>query len=375
MKVLIGGDFCPRFRGVNIIENNSYEDYFSEIRSVIRLANYSIVNLECPITNGKATPITKQGPNLMCSEKVLDAISYMGFRCVTLANNHFYDYGDEGAIFTLQALETRNIDHVGGGANLKEAGAILYKEINGCRLAIINCCEHEFSIATDKTGGSNPLNPIKQYAAIQEAQRFADYVIVIIHGGHEHYQLPSPRMVETYHFFVDAGADAVINHHQHCYSGYEVYKGKPVFYGLGNLYFDIEPTRINQPWNYGYMVMMDFNNSDITFTIHPYCQCGETLNIKLLDSHSFDTDIERLNQIIQNSVLLQEEIEKYYEKSMSEVEYFLNPYQNRLVRGLSKVGIIPSLLKKKWLLKLQNYLLCEAHRDKVEYYLMHKNNN
>ena len=34
------------------------------------------------------------------------------------------------------------------------------------------------------------------------------------------------------------GADAVVNHHQHCYSGYEVYKDKPVFYGLGNLLFD-----------------------------------------------------------------------------------------------------------------------------------------
>lgn len=41
-------------------------------------------------------------------------------------------------------------------------------------------------------------------------------------------------MQEIYRFFVDIGADAVINHHQHCYSGYEVYKEKPIFYGLGN---------------------------------------------------------------------------------------------------------------------------------------------
>ena len=41
-------------------------------------------------------------------------------------------------------------------------------------------------------------------------------------------------MKETYRFFVDCGADAVINHHQHCYSGYEYYKDKFICYGLGN---------------------------------------------------------------------------------------------------------------------------------------------
>jgi poly-gamma-glutamate synthesis protein (capsule biosynthesis protein) len=45
-------------------------------------------------------------------------------------------------------------------------------------------------------------------------------------------------MVETYRFFIEAGADAVVNHHQHCICGYEVYKGKPIFYGLGNFCFD-----------------------------------------------------------------------------------------------------------------------------------------
>ena len=54
-----------------------------------------------------------------------------------------------------------------------EASKILYKEIAGMTLAIINCCEHEFSIATEKTAGSNPLNPIKQYYAIKEAKEKA----------------------------------------------------------------------------------------------------------------------------------------------------------------------------------------------------------
>ena len=84
----------------------------------------------------------------------------------------------------------------------------------------------------------NPLLPIQQFYKIQEAKENADYVLVIVHGGIEHYQLPTSRMIETYRFFIDAGADAVVNHHQHCYSGYERYKSKPIIYGLGNLLFD-----------------------------------------------------------------------------------------------------------------------------------------
>lgn len=52
-----------------------------------------------------------------------------------------------------------------------------------------------------------------------------------MHGGHEHYQLPSLRMQETYRFFIDAGADVVVNHHQHCFSGYEIYNNKYIFMG------------------------------------------------------------------------------------------------------------------------------------------------
>ena len=149
---------------------------------------------------------------------------------------------------------------------------MLYKQIGKETLAIVNCCEHESSIASDEHGGSNPLNPIAQYYAIQEAKKKADYVLVIMHGGVEHYQLPTPRMRETYRFFIDARADAVINHHQHCYSGYEIYQGKPIFYGLGNLCFDRSDKR-GSIWDEGYLVELSFANSLITHRIIPYHQC------------------------------------------------------------------------------------------------------
>ena len=117
--------------------------------------------------------------------------------------NHILDYGHEGLLKSIECCKDQGLDVVGVGDNLSEAERIIYLEKDGKKLAIINCCEHEFSIATESEAGANPLNPIRQYYAIQEAKKHADYVLVIVHGGHEHFQLPSPRMQETYRFFVD----------------------------------------------------------------------------------------------------------------------------------------------------------------------------
>ena len=238
VKIVIAGDLCPHDRVKRLISNSDYEKVLSNVESVITGADYSLVNLEAPIANEDANPIPKWGPNLRCDSHVIGALKYAGFQCVTLANNHFYDYGESGALTTFSELRKNKIDFVGAGKELKEAAQILYKQIKGKNFAFINCCEHEYSIATNNSAGSNPINPIQQYYAIKEARQNSDYVIVITHGGIETYQLPTPRMQETYRFFLDAGADIVVNHHQHCYSGFERYKGKYIYYGLGNFCFD-----------------------------------------------------------------------------------------------------------------------------------------
>lgn len=284
MKVIIAGDFCQRYRIDEAIKKRLYGDLFDEVKPIIETADYSIVNFEFPIildsTNAK--PILKCGPNLQGTKEAVDAVKYAGFNCCTLANNHILDQGEQCCLDTKNELEKAGIDTVGVGYNLEDAASILYKEIRGETLAIINCCEHEFSIATDTTIGANPLNPIQQYYRIQEARSKADYVLVIVHGGHEHCQLPSPEMQETYRFFIDSGADAVVNHHQHCYSGYEEYHGKPIFYGLGNLCFDNISKRGDDIWNEGYMVSLDFDKSrKPSYTLYPYIQCCSDCFLKL----------------------------------------------------------------------------------------------
>lgn len=366
MKILIAGDYCQRYRVDSLVKEKRFGELFDQVQPIIESTDYSIVNFEFPIVlnNFTAKPIPKCGPNLEGTTESIDAIKYAGFKCCTLANNHILDQGEQCCLDTKNELEKVGIDAVGVGVNMDEASKCLYKQINGDTLAIINCCEHEFSIATESEAGANPLNPIRQYYAIQEAKKQADYVLVIVHGGHEHFQLPSLRMQETYRFFVDAGADAVVNHHQHCYSGYEVYNGKPIFYGLGNFCFDEDGGR-NRTWNEGYMVILSFDKLKIAYEMIPYIQCNEKPSVELLkDRTSFDKSIENLNAIIKDSRELKKEVDKYYRTTASGMLLMHQPYENRILNKLYRMHLLPSLVSRKKYLMLLNYIYCEAHYDK-----------
>ena len=375
LKITIAGDFCPIYR---VAEQLNKEDYsfFDSIKGLVEDSDYAIVNLECPVVETEAKPIKKCGPNLRTISKVVNSIRYGGFDGVTLANNHFRDFGDEGCHTTINELKCQNVDYVGGGSNLAEAQKILYKEVKGKKLAIVNFCENEFSIATATRAGSAPLDSVDNYYQITEARRNSDYVLVIVHGGHEHYQLPSPRMKKIYRHFIAIGADAVVNHHQHCYSGYEYYNGKPIVYGLGNFCFDSRENR-DSIWNEGYIVKISFS-ADIAIELIPYIQCSQTATIELLNSHQtsqFNQRIEELNGIIADDNLLEKSFDDFVITRKKMVMSIFASYHNRYLNAAANRSWIPYLLRDGEVKALENYIMCESHRDVVSRVLSSLNNN
>lgn len=374
MKVLIAGDYCDKLRISEAIKARDYGMMFDEVKPILDETDYSIVNFEFSIVRNRCNPIPKCGPNLSGHKLSIDAIKYAGFKCCTLANNHILDFGQESGLETMKLLELSGIDTVGFGCNEIEASKILYKQINGETLAIINCCEHEFSIADEKKAGANPLNPIQQYYCITEAKKNSDFVLVIIHGGHEMHQLPSPRMKESYRFFVDIGADVVINHHQHCYSGFEIYNGKPIFYGLGNFLFDSKLYR-NEIWNKGYMVELLFDKKrGIEYKIIPYNQCNATATVTLLkgsDYTDFLKNVESLSAIITDDQKLREATYRYYSSCIKEELLILEPYGSKISRKLFSLGLLPRFVTYSKSLSILNHTSCESHRDKLVYALKH----
>lgn len=302
INVTIGGDFCiiPPHTAENLIT--------TEVEDLFRDSDLNIINFECPvvkIANNKK--IIKTGPHLSTDANVFAQLKKLNIKVVTLANNHILDYGEEGLATTISTCRNENIATVGAGKNLEEASRPAIIEVKGSKIAIINFCENEWSIASDKHGGANPLSIIDNLKQIKTARESADFVVVIIHGGHEIYNLPSPRMVNEYRFFAENGADAVINHHPHCISGYEVHNKVPIFYSLGNMLF----TK-NTPykgWDTGLVVRLKLEkNKPAEFSLHPVRQSKDNFKLSLLESNAKEetiSEIEDLSRTIKDKKELQ----------------------------------------------------------------------
>lgn len=342
MKVIVAGDFSPHDR----LEGAFPSGALSQVKPVLESADYSIVNFESCV-DGKDESV-KYGCHLKCDSSAVEALAGAGFNCLTLANNHFRDYGAAGMENTFKAADKAGLDIVGAGLNLAAARKILYKKIGDETLALINCCEKEFSIAGNDDPGCNPLDVVDVCRAISEARSSADYVLVIVHGGVEEYQLPTPRMQKLYRFFIEQGASAVVNHHQHCFSGYEYWQGRPIAYGLGNFCFDWHSERGSE-WNKGCLAALDFSSEGVALKLLPYEQCNEEPVVKMLPEDAFDERIEQLNSLIAGS--LEEQFDALCARSGK--------------RYLRHFALACPFVSKKKRLKILNDLECESHYERA----------
>jgi poly-gamma-glutamate synthesis protein (capsule biosynthesis protein) len=365
IKILFTGDFYGRGRIDELIQHEKYQNIFNGFMDEIRGTDVAITNLEAPLTHYDRS-IQKTGPALKAHPKTANALSYAGFNLVTLANNHIMDFGKQGLLDTFSALRSEEIEYIGAGKNLEEAKQPIYKEIKGKVLAFLNIAENEWSTTHGNDFGASPLNPVQNYYMIREAKKKADYVFVIVHGGHEMYPLPSPRIKETYRFFVDAGADAVIGHHTHCYSGYEKYKTGYIFYSLGNFIFD-KGNKGNRLLNEGYAVRLDIMNGDVFIKIIPYIQNGEQVGIYILDDDEesrFLEKVNELNEIILDDAKLKDQFDRFCIERKA-INFYLEPHNNLIIHFLQKHKLLPSFLTKAKRLLLKNLIRCESHREVV----------
>jgi poly-gamma-glutamate synthesis protein (capsule biosynthesis protein) len=363
IKILITGDFCPHNRIEELVLRSDYKSVYNDFLNVFRGNDINITNLECPLIMLKKGR-RKTGPHQKAHPACIGLLEYADIRLAALANNHIMDYGSAGAKETIELCRQKNIGTVGAGENTAAARKPFIATIKGKRIAVINVTDNEFITSTDGLYQANPIDPINTYYDILSTREQCDYVIVIAHGGNEFYHLPSPRIKLLYRYLIDAGADTVISHHTHCFSGYEVYKGKPVFYGLGNFIYDW-PGRVNTDWNNGYAVRLLFTDK-IIFDIIPLKQGNEKPGVFHMDDkeeNNFCQTLERRNQIIADDKKLVQSFENYVEKITPMYDAFIEPYFGRIYTALRQRGFLPNLMGQRKRLLLLNLTRCEAHRE------------
>ena len=366
MKIIIAGDLSLQDRASSCLWNKQQkEKAFSGIKQVLEGCDYAMVNLESPVTDS-SKPLLKDGPNLKNNPVVFDIIKYCGFHSVTLANNHLKDFGSQGVTDTIRLSKERGLETVGAGKDSDAARRFLIIKNANISVGVINVCEHESSIATQNSAGANPLDLSNLFHDISDLRKSVDKVIVIIHGGREHYQLPTPRMKREYHLIADFGADIIVNHHQHCFSGYEIYNGKPIIYGLGNFFFD-NPRKRNDKWNYGLLLKLNLEKNKTEFELIPYEQCDADPVITIRDYSTVEKELEALNAVIADDGLLDEAFEKLVE-STKPLYPFL-PYGNHYLRALYNRGYLPDSISLTNKAKIENAISCETHREILLSYL------
>ena len=359
MKILITGDFViSKSYGTGKIDDS--------VRNLFSDSNYNIINLEAPVTTS-STRILKTGPNLRSEQKsTLDVLKALNTHLVTLANNHILDYDQQGVKDTLVFCSEHNIKTVGGGMNLQEASEVHYIDDAEGRIAIVNFSENEWTCATDDSAGANPMDIVDNANQIMEARKNADYVFVIIHGGHEYYNLPSPRMQKQYRFYAQQGADLIIGHHTHCVNGNEVFQGVPIYYSLGNFLFTHDSSY--EDWYTGLILEISINKKRIETRLHPVQQSKTDFAIKLISGDEKKTIMERidgLNTIISSQSKLKKKWNEYVQsKSKTYLNYWslLSFIQNRYLKSaLLRINV--SMFNKKGLRLYLNLMRCESHYD------------
>src|SRR5690606_4140300 len=360
MKILITGDIV-------ISKPYSFSQISDEIRDVFSQSDYNIVNLEAPVTNSESK-IIKTGPHLKSDKKsTIEVLKDLNIDLCTLANNHVLDYDEQGVLDTINFCKENNIQTVGAGKNKEEAAKVFYLESNVGRIAFINIAENEWASATDTTAGANGMDLIDDIKTIQEAKSQSDFVFVIVHGGHEYYNLPSPRMQKQYRFYVDNGADLVVGHHTHCISGMETYKDKPIYYSLGNFLFT-KSSRYDD-WYIGIVLDVDIKEKNKMITKPIFIkQSKNNSGISILENDDLRKTQERFltySIIVNSHKHLQKSWENYIEEKFQLYDNFWSPLsyiKNSWIKKiLIKLRLSPNNKQAKAL--AINLMRCEAHHD------------
>jgi poly-gamma-glutamate capsule biosynthesis protein CapA/YwtB (metallophosphatase superfamily) len=360
---LISGDFCPVNRIEKLADERNFGAIFNDYTDVFKGNDLNITDLECPLTTAvSARP--KTGPYQKAHPDCINILKFINIRLVAMANNHIMDYDNEGITDTIELCKTHDIATVGIGKSIRDSAIPYSVNIRGRRISILNFADNEFLSTRDGSFNCNSIDSIQCFYDINNARQNNDYLIVIVHAGNEFYELPSPRTKKLYRYIIDLGADVVISHHTHAFSGYEIYNSKLIFYGLGNFVYDW-PGKTNTQWNKGYVVRLHISDKT-EFELIPLKQGNEkpgVFHLNEIETEAFHKEINRLNLIIADDRLLNAEFEKYCSSVFPMYDSFIEPYFGKYISALRKRALFPKIMGRRKRLLLLNITRCESHRD------------
>ena len=196
----------------------------------------TVVNLECPATN-VVDPQLKAF-TFRCDPAALPVARVAGVDVLNQANNHAYDDGPAGLVDSLSTIRAAGLVAVGAGTDRPDSLRAAIVQIDGWTVAVVGI--DEVLDPVDEVAGPNKPGTAAGHdfalalRAVRDAAASSDLVVVMIHWGIEFDARPREYQVEQAHRMIDAGADVIFGSHPHRLQPMETYRGRPIFYSLGN---------------------------------------------------------------------------------------------------------------------------------------------
>jgi poly-gamma-glutamate capsule biosynthesis protein CapA/YwtB (metallophosphatase superfamily) len=249
IKVALAGDTMLGRGVAGRLSTARPESLFApEVVGIAHEADLFVLNLECCISDrGEPWPAPGKPFFFRAPPAAVEALAVLGVDCVSLANNHALDFGEEALLDTLDHLAQAGIAAVGAGQDVEQARAPAILESGSFRLGVLGVCDHPADFA------AGPAKPGVAYADLNETvpdwlsaaigSIDADAVLVTPHWGPNMAPAPVPHVLRAAPALVEAGATLVAGHSAHVFQGVQ---GR-VLFDLGDLIDDyaIDPVLRN----------------------------------------------------------------------------------------------------------------------------------
>ena len=246
VRVAFLGDTMLGGAAQRLLDRYGYDYPLARIRCLWSDADLVVANHEAPVTR-RGAPAAKQDTGAprywyRADPHSVHTLATHGVGVVSLANNHVGDFGDDGVLDTMTALDAAGIAHCGAGSTDTEARRPAVVQVGGLRLGFLSVMQRYDMYVTEGTyarrGHPGParlrmsrLGP--DIAALRER---VDVCVVLVHWG-RNYREVTPLQQRLAKEVAAAGPDLVVGHHPHVAQPLAHVDGVPVLYSLGNAAF------------------------------------------------------------------------------------------------------------------------------------------